>query len=85
MSPSVFCQVVATHEAAVANGTGKLFLPRVSASVARQLVRAGESPLAAFPLALEGLLTCMRPHVGLEVRALEIGFVAVVAGTNMAA
>lgn len=31
------------------------------------------------------LLTCMRPHVGLEVRALEIGFVAVVAGTNMAA
>lgn len=38
VSPGVFCQVVTTHEAAVANGTGKLFLPCVSASVARQLV-----------------------------------------------
>lgn len=51
-------QVVATHEAAEAHGTGELFLSRVGTSVARQLIGASESPLAALPLALEGLLTC---------------------------
>lgn len=30
-------------------------------------------------------LTCMRPHVGLEVGALEVGLVAVLIGTNMTA
>lgn len=51
-------EVVASHEAAEACGTGKPFLPRVRPPVAGQLVGAGEPPLAALPLALEGLLTC---------------------------
>lgn len=67
VSPGVFCQVVATHEAALANWTDKLFFPRVSASVARQLVWAGEFPLAAFPLALEGLLTCEKQKTDVSV------------------
>lgn len=51
-------QVVAAHETALAHGTGKPLLSRVGPAVARQLVRAGELPLAAFPLAFERLLTC---------------------------
>lgn len=56
MSPGVLGQVVATHEAAEAHGTGKPFLAGVGTSVARQLVRACESPLTSLPLAFEGLL-----------------------------
>lgn len=51
-------QVIAAHEPAVAHGTGEPLLPGVRAVVARQLVGARELPLAVFPLASEGLLTC---------------------------
>lgn len=57
MSPGVLGQVVAAHEAAVTHGTGKPFLSSVGTSVSGQLVRASKSPLAALPLAFEGLLT----------------------------
>lgn len=30
-------------------------------------------------------LTCVRPHVGLEVGALEVGLIAVLTGANMTA
>lgn len=56
--PRVLGQVVAAHETAVAHGTGEPLLPGVGAVVARQLVGARELPLAVFPLASEGLLTC---------------------------
>lgn len=85
MSPGVLGQVVAAHEAAEAHGAGKPFLSCMGSTVARQLIRARESPLTALPLAFEGLFTCMRPHVGLEVGALEVGLAAVVMGTNMTA
>lgn len=54
----MFGQVVAAHEATEAHGAGEPLLSRVRAAVARQLVGAGETPVAALPLAPEGLLTC---------------------------
>lgn len=53
----MFGQVVATHEAAVAQMADKLLFSRMCAAMARQFVRASKSPLTALPLAFEGLLT----------------------------
>lgn len=85
VAPGVFGQVVAAHEPAVAHGAGELLLPRVRAAVARQFVRARELLVAAFPRAAERLLPCVRPQVGLEVRALEVGFLAAGEGAHVVA
>lgn len=58
-------QVVGAGEAAVADGALEGLCPRVLPVVARQLVGAREPPVAAFPRALVGLLTCVSPQVRL--------------------
>lgn len=58
MSPGVFGQVVAAHEAAVAHVAGKLLLTGVRPAVAGQLVGAGELFVTAVPVTAERLLTC---------------------------
>lgn len=58
MTAGVLDQVVASHEALIAQGTQEAFLPRVGAGVASQLVRAGKLLLAVAPGAWEGPLTC---------------------------
>lgn len=61
VTPGVLDQVVAPHEALVAQGAQEALLPRVGASVAGELVRAGELLLAVRPGAREGPLPC-RTH-----------------------
>lgn len=58
MTAGVLDQVVASHEALIAQGTQEAFLPRVGAGVASQLVRAGKLLLTVAPGAWEGPLTC---------------------------
>lgn len=61
VSPGMFSQVVAPHEALVTQGTVEALLTGVCAVVARQLVRAGELLAAFWPGTLEGALTGMDP------------------------
>ena len=56
----VLGQVVAAHEALVADGAAELLLARVRAVVPRQLVRARELLVAVLPAAGEGALPCGR-------------------------
>lgn len=58
--PRMFGQVVAAHEAAVADVADELLLARVRPAVAGKLVRAGELLVAAFPVTAERLFTCRR-------------------------
>lgn len=78
MALLVQSQVVGAGEAALAVGALEGFDARVFAEVSRQLVRTGELPCAAFPHALVGFLTGVRPAVRLEVGALGVDFVAAV-------
>lgn len=54
----VLRQMVAPHEALLADGAAELLLARVRAVVPCQLVRAGEFLVALLPAASEGPLTC---------------------------
>lgn len=65
VAAGVLRQVVAPHEALLADGAAELLLARVRAVVPRQLVRARELLVAFLPAAGEGPLTCGRP--GAEV------------------
>lgn len=60
-------QVVGPGERPVAQVALEGPVPRVLAVVPGELVRAGELPAAAFPVAVVGLLTCVRPEVSLQV------------------
>ena len=51
--------------------------------VSGQLVRPGEPPAAAFPVADVGLLSGVSPVVSLEVAGLGVGFAAVVEGAGV--
>lgn len=57
VSPGVFRQVVAPHEALVTQGAVEALLARVCAVVTRQLVRSREFLSTVRPGALEGALT----------------------------
>lgn len=69
-------QVVRAGEAAFTVGALERFHPCVLAEVSRQLVRTRELPRAAFPHALVGFLSGVRPAVCFEVGALGVHFVA---------
>lgn len=58
VATGVLDQVVAPHEALVAQGAQEALLPRVGAGVASELVGAGELLLTVGPGAGEGPLTC---------------------------
>lgn len=58
MTAGVLDQVVAPHEALVAQGAQEAFFSRVGASVAGELIGAGELLLAVRPGTGEGPLTC---------------------------
>lgn len=60
----VLGQVVAAHEALVADGAAELLFPRVCAVVPRQLVGARELLVAVLPAAGEGTLSCGREGLG---------------------
>lgn len=62
MAPGVLRQVVAPHEALVAQRAVEALLARVRAVVAGQLVRPGELLAAVGPGALEGPLSCGGTH-----------------------
>lgn len=70
--PGVFRQVVAPHEALVAQRAVEALLARVRAVVARQLVRPGELLAAVGPGTLEGALPGVDPQVGFEVGRLFV-------------
>lgn len=76
MAPGMLGQVVAAHEALVADGTAELLLAGVRAVVSRQLVRARELLAAVLPAAGEGPLTCVSSQVRLEVRRFPVNFLA---------
>lgn len=63
----VLRQVVAPHEALLADGAAELLLTRVRAIVPRQLVRARELLVALLPAAGEGPLTCGRQEQRLSL------------------
>lgn len=73
MAAGVLGQVVAPHEPPVTHGAGELLLPGVGSPVPGELIGAGEPPLAALPAAAERLLPCVCSHVGLQMRAFEVG------------
>lgn len=58
VAPGVLGEVVAPHEALLAQRAAELLLARVRPVVARQLVRARELFKAVWPRAGEGPLTC---------------------------
>lgn len=67
-------QVVGAREAAAAGHALEGFGPGVFAVVPGQLVRPGEAPVAVLPRATVRLLTCVRPLVRLQMRALCVNF-----------
>lgn len=72
VSPGVFGQVVAPHEAFVAHGTVEALLARVRAVVTRQLVRPGELLATLWPGTLKRTFTGVDPQVGFEVGRLSV-------------
>lgn len=70
--PGVFRQVVAPHEALVAQRAVEALLARVRAVVARQLVRPGELLAAVGPGTLEGALPCGNTHTHTQSRLAQI-------------
>lgn len=58
VAPGVLGQVVAAHEALLAQRAAELLLSGVSAVVPGQLIRAGELLVTALPVAFERPLTC---------------------------
>lgn len=69
-------QVVRPGETPVAVSALERFRARVLPVVARQLVTAGEAPLAALPRALVRFFACMRSLVRLQVRTLGVDLFA---------
>lgn len=69
-------QVIGPGKAPVAVSALERFRARVLPVVARQLVAAGEAPLAALPRALVRFFACMRPLVRLQVRTLGVDLLA---------
>lgn len=65
-------QMVGAGEAAATGEALEGLGTRVLPIVPGQLVGAGEAPVTAFPSAFIGLLTCVSPLMGLQVRALGI-------------
>lgn len=61
VAPGVLHQVVAAHEALVAERAPELLLPRVGAVVAGQLIRAGKLLTAVRPSTWERPFSCMCP------------------------
>ena len=76
MSFDVFAQVIGSHEALVADGTGEAFLTRVSAEVTLKLVGAGKTFAAKQTLAAEWPLTGVPAQMGLEMVRLAVYFAA---------
>lgn len=68
--------MIAAREASVAMPTLERFRASVLAIVARQLVGTRESPLATLPAALVRLLSCVRPLMGFQMRALGVYLLA---------
>ena len=68
----VLGQVVAAHEAPLADGAGELLLAGVRALVPGELVAAREAPAAVLVRAGERPLAGVRARVGLQVRGLEV-------------
>ena len=67
MGALVFAQVVTSGKALGAEQAGELFLPGVSAHVALQFIRTGESLATEEPVADKGPLACVPAQVGLQV------------------
>lgn len=68
----VLGQVVAAHEAPVAQLAAEPLLARVSPAVSRELVGARKAAPAPCPLTPERAFPCVGPDVSLEVGALEV-------------
>ena len=81
----VLAEVVGAHEAFVAHRTGKPLLASVCPEMTGQLVRTGKPLEAAVPAARVGSLACVRTDVGLQVRALSVGFPAAFPGADVRA
>ena len=60
-------QVVGARESLTAHPTLKRLLPRVSAIVSSEFVRASECPITAFPRTIERFFSCVDSLVSLEV------------------
>lgn len=61
MSPGMFGEMVAPHEALVAEGAVETLLPSVSAVVPGKFIRTGELLPTAGPGAFKRTLTCVNP------------------------
>ena len=68
----VFIKVVRPGKSLAADLTAVRFNSGVRSPMSRQLVRPGELPAAAGPVAGEGLLSSVPPHVGFQVGGLGV-------------
>lgn len=69
-------EVVGAGEGSLAQVALERPVSGVFPEVPCELVRPGELPAAAFPVAVIWLFTCVRPHVSFEVGALRVRFPA---------
>lgn len=85
VTADVLREVVTANESPAALWTLILLFPSVHAPVARQLIRAGESPQAAVPGAEVRLLPGVHANVRLQVGVLEVHFIAALVGAGKGA
>lgn len=78
------CKVVRPREGALAEMALERTVSGVFTEMAGQLIRPGEFPAASFPATVVWLLTCMRPVVRFQVRALGVSFAASFERADMA-
>lgn len=83
VASGVLDQVVATHEALIAQWAQEAFFTGVGAGVAGELIGAGKLLLTVRPGAWEGPLTCVCPDVCLQVGRFPVNSVASVKSALM--
>jgi len=73
--------MIRSREGPLAEVTLERSVPGVFAIVTGQFVRAGKLPSTSLPVTVVGLLSRVRSHMRLEVRALGVGFAAALVRT----
>lgn len=70
----MFAQMVASHEALVAYGTGEPFLPSVGTKVPLEFIRPCEALTTKQPVTHKRPLACVPSEVSLEVGGFAVYF-----------
>lgn len=72
----MLAEVIAPHEALVTYWTREAFLTRVGSKMSRELVGAGKSLAASFPIARVRSFASVRSDMSFQMRAFSVSFTA---------